>query len=89
MLINMLLDMRTTIDLLDALFAKAKNLVRARGTTLRALTIEGLQSVLDRAERKKPFRLRGTSHGKGGLVEELAATDWDEIRDISYQGRGG
>jgi len=81
--------MRTTIDLPDALFAKAKKIAQARGTTLRELAIEGLQSVLDRAERKQAFRLRDASYGKGGLVEGLAETDWDRIRDLSYQGRGG
>ena len=87
--LNMLRHMRTTIDLPDALFAKIKKLARARGTTLRELTIEGLQAVLERTERKKPFRLRDGAFGKGGLVEGLVETDWERIRDISYEGRGG
>lgn len=86
---DMLIHMRTTIDFPEALFAKAKKVAQARGTTLRELAIEGLQSVLERAERKKPFRLRDASFGRGGLMEGLAETDWDKIRDLSYQGRGG
>ncbi len=83
------LCMRTTIDLPDALFARAKRLAQTRGTTLRELTIEGLESVLDRHRRRGPFRLRDASFGEGGLVEGLDETEWDRIRDLSYDGRGG
>jgi hypothetical protein len=85
----MLLCVRTTIDLPDALFAKAKRLAHARGTTLRELTIEGLEAVIDRHRRAPKFRLRDASHGKGGLVEGLDETEWDRIRDLAYEGRGG
>ena len=86
---NMLRHMRTTSDVPDALFAKLKRMASVRGTTLRELTIEGLQTVLDRGERKKPFRLRDASGGKGGLVEGLSETEWERIRELSYEGRGG
>lgn len=85
----MLRHMRTTIDVPDALFAKLKRIASARGTTLRKLTIEGLRTVLDGGERQKPFRLRDASAGKGGLVEGLSETDWERIRELSYEGRGG
>lgn len=85
----MLICMRTSFDLPDALFAKAKRLAQARGTTLRELAIEGLEAVLDRQRRRAPFRLRDASYGKGGLAEGLDETDWDRIRELSYEGRGG
>jgi hypothetical protein len=81
--------MRTTIDLPDALFAKAKRLAQLRGTTLRELTIEGLQTVYERHKRSEQFRLRDASFGSGGLVDGLDETDWARIREISYEGRGG
>jgi hypothetical protein len=81
--------MRTSFDLPDALFAKAKRLAQARGTTLRELTIEGLEAVLDRHRRRAPFRLRDASYGGGGLIDGLDETDWDRIRDLAYDGRGG
>jgi hypothetical protein len=81
--------MRTSFDLPDALFAKAKRLAQARGTTLRELTIEGLEAVLDRHRRRAPFRLRDASYGLGGLIDGLDETDWDRIRDLAYDGRGG
>jgi hypothetical protein len=87
--------MRTTIDLPDALFTKVKRLAQARGTTMRELTIEGLEALLDRhqSRRPKPFRLRDGSFGpmgsKTGLVDGLDETDWDRLRDLAYEGRGG
>lgn len=81
--------MRTSIDLPDALFVKAKRLAHARGTTLRELTIEGLEAVLDRHRQRPAFRLRDASYGRGGLTDGLDETDWDRIRDLSYGGRGG
>ena len=81
--------MRTSIDLPDALFVKAKRLAHTRGTTLRELTIEGLEAVLDRHRQRPTFRLRDASYGEGGLTEGLDETDWDRIRDLSYEGRGG
>ena len=51
---NMLMRMRTTIDIPDALLAKAKRLAQARHTTVRELTIEGLRAVLDRNRLDDP-----------------------------------
>ena len=86
----MLLCMRTTIDIPDALFARAKRLAQARRTTFRELAIEGLQAVFERGRQKQArFRLRDASVGKGGLAEGLDETDWERIRDLAYEGRGG
>jgi hypothetical protein len=81
--------MRTSIDMPDALLAKAKLVARRRGTTLRELVIEGLHAVVDRQARAPRFQLRDASFGKGGLVEGLDETDWDRLRELSYEGRGG
>jgi hypothetical protein len=85
----MLRHMRTSIDMPDALLAKVRQVARRRGTTLRELVIEGLHAVLERQARAPRFRLRDASFGKDGLVEGLDETDWDKIRDLSYEGRGG
>ena len=86
----MLRHMRTSIDVPDALLNKARKVARERGGTLRELVIEGLRAVLERQARAPRFRLRDASFfGKGGLVEGLDETDWERIRDLSYEGRGG
>jgi hypothetical protein len=82
--------MRTSIDIPNALFARVRRLAAARGTTLRALAIEGLEMVVDRhREPPKRFRLRDAAFGEGGLAEGIDETDWERIRDLAYRGRGG
>lgn len=39
--------MKTTIELPDGLFLRAKTIARQRGTTLRRLVIEGLETVTE------------------------------------------
>ncbi|MFZ5469360.1 MAG: type II toxin-antitoxin system VapB family antitoxin [Myxococcota bacterium] len=78
--------MRTTIELPDSLFAKAKKLARERGVPLRELVEEGLRRVVE--ERPARFRLEDASFRGDGLVEGLDETDWDRIRDLAYEGRG-
>ena len=85
----MLLCMRTTIDLPDGLYSRVRRLAEATGRTLRDVTIEGLERVLRDAARRPRFKLRDGSWGHGGLVEGLDETDWERIREIAYEGRGG
>lgn len=79
--------MRTSFDIPDSLFQRAKKLARERKTTLRALLLEGLREVL-RRERPRPYRMKNCSFGAGGLVEGLEWTDSDRMRDLTYEGRG-
>ncbi len=85
----MLLCMRTTIDLPDGLYTRVRRLAEATGRTLRDVTIEGLERVVRDASRRRQFRLQDGSWGHGGLVEGLDETDWDRIREMAYEGRGG
>lgn len=84
----MLMHMRTTIDLSDALLTRAKRLARQRGTTVRALVEEGLRKVLDE-QQPGAYRMPDASFGRGGLVDGLDAGDWERIRELAYEGRGG
>lgn len=64
--------MKTTIDIPDALLAEAQDLARRRGTTLKALTTEGLRKVIaEKKATKKPFKLRDVTVGGDGLTEEF------------------
>jgi hypothetical protein len=78
--------MRTTIDLPDPLYQRARALARKRGVPLRALVEEGLRVVL-RAPRGR-YRMPDLTFHGDGLVPGLAETDWDRIRDLAYEGRG-
>ena len=71
------------------LLAKAKTLAHKRGVTLRQVLVEALEDVLEQRGGRQPFRLRDASFGKDGLAEGLTESDWDRIRDLAYEGRGG
>ena len=81
--------MKTTIDIPDALLAEAQDLARRQGTTLKALTQEGLRKVIaEKKAKKKPFKLRDVSFGGDGLTDEFKNASWEQIRDAIYEGRG-
>ena len=81
--------MRTSIDIPDSLFRRAKKLAHERKTSLRALLLEGLSEIL---QRERPaatrYQMKDCSFGAGGLVEGLEWTDSDRLRDLTYEGRG-
>ena len=65
--------MKTTIDINDDLFARARRLAEGRGITLRALVEEGLHRALQAHEQpaRPPFLL--VTFGEGGLTPEAEA----------------
>jgi len=82
--------MKTTIDLPDELFRRAKAIARKRGATLRAVVIECLHSGLATAagpERYQPRDLR-TGRAGVGLQPGIDLRNWDQVRAIIYEGRG-
>jgi len=85
---NMGAYMKTTIEISDAVLEQARRVADAEGTTLRALVEQGLRHELARRQSKaKPFRLRDASFGGKGLQSDLQGADWEQIRDLAYQGR--
>ena len=83
--------MKTTVEISDPLFAKARALAAELGTTLRSLIEEGLRQVVERKQedRQRSFRLRNASFKEGrGLQAEFADGRWDRILDASYGPRG-
>ncbi|MFN0061574.1 MAG: hypothetical protein ACKVPX_03550 [Myxococcaceae bacterium] len=78
--------MRTSVDIPNALLAKAQTVAQKRGTTLKRLVEEGLRRVLEEAPQE--FRLADASFQGDGLVEGLAEGDWERLRDLAYEGRG-
>jgi hypothetical protein len=82
--------MKTTIEIADPLFERARRLAAKQGTTLRGLMEQGLLRVLQQEEAQlEPFRLRNASfRGDKGLRPEMAAAGWDAIRAASYEQEG-
>jgi hypothetical protein len=80
--------MKTTVDIADGLFARAKKHAKRTGRPLRALIEDGLRRVLETesAERTR-FRLIDRSVGKAGAKNPLENWSWQDLRDEIYGGR--
>ena len=81
------MDVKTTVEIADALLAEAKKYAAARGLTFREVLEMSLRSTLEhRRPPKKPFKLRDGSFKGTGMTPGL---DWPKIRELIYEGRGG
>jgi hypothetical protein len=81
--------MKTTLDIPDLLLREARKIALREGTTLRALVEQGLRKIVAERKTARPFRLRKVTFKGQGLVPQLRWDDWEKIRDLSYEGRGG
>ena len=86
---DMVTHMKTTIDITDGLLAEAKQVATRDDTTLRSLVEEGLRRIIQDRKRKPVFRLREASFRGKGIQPEVDEGDWDTIRRMTYEGRGG
>ena len=85
----MVTHMKTTVQIPDSLFEEARKLANREQTTLKALIEEGLRRIIADRNRRTVFRLRKASFKGNGLRPDLAGAPWDQIRELSYEGRGG
>jgi hypothetical protein len=84
----MLIHMRTSVDISDALHAEAMRVARANHISLRDLMEEGLRSVLERRQKmQQPYELVDFSFGGSGTLPGVDITNWDQVRDVLYEGR--
>ena len=81
--------MKTTLDIPDPLLREARKIAARDRTTLRGLVEQGLRKIIAERNAARPFRLRDASFEGQGLVPELRDADWNTIRDLAYEGRGG
>jgi hypothetical protein len=77
--------MKTTVDITDVLFARAKKHAKRTGRPFRALVEDGLRRVLESesAERSR-FRLIDRSVGKEGAKNPLEDYSWQDLREEIY-----
>jgi hypothetical protein len=81
--------MKTTIQIPDSLLEEARKLAQRDRTTLKALVEQGLRQVIADRKRRSGFRLRKATFKGQGLNPQLAGASWEQIRELSYEGRGG
>jgi hypothetical protein len=81
--------MKTTIQIPDSLFDEARQLANREHTTLKALMEQGLRRIIAERKRGSPFHLRKVTFKGQGLHPQLATASWAQIRELSYEGRGG
>jgi hypothetical protein len=83
-MIDMVIWVKTTIDIADGLLTEAKERARSEGTTLRALVERGLSRALS-----EPSPSRTAFQAVTGRLEPLPGTDpyadWESIRDSIYE----
>lgn len=84
--------MKTTIEITDSLLKRARRLAESRGITLRALVEQSLRESLaaEKANNnRKPFQLADGSVSGQGVQEGIQEGNWQQIRALIYEGRGG
>ena len=76
--------MKTTLDISDDLFLRAKDLARERNTSLRRVVEEGLTAVLDAEERTARPTINAVTFKGKGLQTEFADKGWHAIEEAIY-----
>ena len=80
--------MKTTIQIPDSLFQEARKLAQREHTTLKALVEQGLRRTLAERGQRGAFHLRRATFKRQGLQPGVAGASWEQIRELSYEGRG-
>ena len=78
---SILIHMRTTIEVNDDLFRRAKQLAAAEGVTLREIVESGIRSELARRRRGR-YRIPDRSFGGEGIRPGIVEGDWGSVHDI-------
>jgi hypothetical protein len=81
--------MKTTLEISDPLLRQVKAAARREGTTVRALVERGLRLLLEQERTRRPFRLPDASVKGQGIQPQAARMTWEQLRALSYEGRGG
>ncbi len=77
-------SVKTTVDISDALFTRAKKHAHMTHRPMRALIEEGLRHVLDGKPQTQPFKLTDASVGRPGGFNPLDAMSWSDLRNEIY-----
>jgi len=87
--IDIVSNMKTTIDISDSLLQEAKKLSAQRKITLRSLVERGLREIISKQKSDQKFKLRKAGFRGNGLQDEFRGESWQKIRTAAYEGHGG
>ena len=76
--------MKTTFDIKDELFTRAKSLAERTGRPLRAVLEEGLRLVLAQQSAVSEFKLEDRSVGNPDSADPLESWSWQDLRNEIY-----
>ena len=81
--------MKTTVEIPDELYSRARKRAKEEGRTIRSFIVDGLRLSLELGslEVRQPFQLRDQSVGDSEDSDPLAELSWVELRDQIYGGR--
>ena len=80
--------MKTTLDIADPLLKEAKAVARKENLTIRELVERGLRLALAERRTVRRFHLRDASVAGAGIRPEAAGLSWEQLRALTYEGRG-
>jgi len=80
--------MKTTVQIPDSLLQAARKLAQREHATLRALVEQGLRRTLAERGQHGGFHLRRVTFKGQGLQPGVAGASGEQIREVSYEGRG-
>ena len=81
--------MKTTAQIPDSLVEQTRRIANRERTTLKALVEQGLGRAVAEHQRASAFRLRNVTFKGAGLQPGLAGVSWEQIRELTYESRGG
>lgn len=82
--------MKTTVDISDTLLQRLRTRAVKDRTTMRELFDAALRQFLAPGRpRNGKFKLRDGSFRGPGSAPGILEGDWEKIREIIYEGRGG
>jgi len=81
--------MKTTIQIPDSLYKEMRKLAQREQRTMKAIVEESLRRTLSERQQGSRFQLRKATFKGKGLQPHLAGTSWEQILQLSYEGRGG
>jgi len=84
----MIIIMKTTINISDAILLKAKELASQQHITLTQLFEEGLAKVVEERSRHSAYDVHPILFDGNGLQPEFETASWSKIRDVAYEGHG-